>query len=162
MSNGDIGKPVDAETARRINEERDRFVDRIRDNVNVGSAVASSLDKTLVSLSGGALIFSMTFIDRIGSTKLWLWVLVLSWAAFVGCICCVIFANREQLLALTKRAEELGKQIDHFEEEVRCGRLRSAVPGIITNKRVGLWNEAAVWAFLLGIALLGTFVIRNV
>src|ERR1700730_13198636 len=151
MSDEENGQAIDPETMRRIDEQRDRLADRIRDNINLGSTVASSLDKTLVSLSGGALVFSMTFIDRIGAAKLWLWILVLSWTAFVGCICCVIFANRENLLSLSERANELGERVKEFEKEVRAGRIRSAVPGVSQNKRIAFWNELAIAAFLLGI-----------
>jgi hypothetical protein len=56
--------------SKRIAEGRLFLVERMLDTIRYGAEVAGTLDKTLVSLSGGALVFSMTFVDRLAPAKL--------------------------------------------------------------------------------------------
>jgi hypothetical protein len=62
----------------RIDQDRLYLVERLVANIRYCAEVATSIDKTLVSLSGGALVLSMTFVDRFAPAKLWLPVLFTS------------------------------------------------------------------------------------
>jgi hypothetical protein len=57
------------DTLRRIDEARRDLAGMINDTVQKGAEVSAALDKTLVSLSGGALVLSMTFIDKLAPGK---------------------------------------------------------------------------------------------
>ncbi len=57
-------------------EPLDRWRERVRSEFlricSNGGDIAASLDKTLVSLSAGALVFSMTFVGTLAPERLWL------------------------------------------------------------------------------------------
>src|SRR5204862_8132969 len=104
----DISRPVD--------EGRLYLVERMLDTVRDGGEVAGTLDKTLVSLSGGALVFSMTFVDRLAPAKLWLPVLFTSWVAFAASMLCVLMSLRALQKAITGKADQLNKLRQEFEQ----------------------------------------------
>jgi hypothetical protein len=69
--------PLDLEVRNQIVEhfikQRETLGAQIDSKIETGAKVAAQLDRTLISLSGGALIFSMTFVDKIAPAKLALW-----------------------------------------------------------------------------------------
>jgi hypothetical protein len=137
------------------------FLDRIAALIERGSRVASAIDKTLISLSGGALIFSMTFVERLAPQKLLLPLLFCSWAFFALAIICVILAMREEQSALHAEAKQYTDSLAKLDQTP--GAIRQALqlqPSITVgrNPKVWRWNLFPVGAFLVGVLLLGAFV----
>jgi hypothetical protein len=148
-------------------EQRVNLGARIDSKQAVGSKIAAQLDRTLISLSGGALLFSMTFVDKIAPAKLQLWLLFAAWVAFVVSMVAVMLAMRaEQRLIHGQivRASKLYDTLDAQEDEaLSTGRAINIVPArVAVSKGVGVLNLVAMIAFGLGVALLGTFVGYNV
>ena len=73
-----------------------RFVEHLENRIQQGGRVAADLDKTLISLSAGALVFSMTFVNTLAPHKLWLPVLFGAWVAFALSVVFVILAMRAE------------------------------------------------------------------
>jgi hypothetical protein len=80
--------------AERIAEGRRELATHMESHVRYGAEAAAALDKVIVTLSGGALVFSMTFTDRSAPARLWLPILFLSWFAFAVSIIGVAFSYR--------------------------------------------------------------------
>ncbi len=142
------------------------LIERIEQNLERGGRVAADLDKTLISLSAGALVFSMTFVSSLAPAKLALWVLFLSWAAFGTSMLSVIFAIRNVQNALVKgmgnlklaaEAIEQNKPIHSF-FKVPMQKLTTKVTNNLLVERL---NILAISAFVLGVLLLGVFVGYN-
>ena len=90
-----------------ITEAKRELHERAERNIDRGGIVSANLDKALISISGGALVFSMTFVGVLAPAKLLLPILFLSWAAFGASIVCVILAMRAEqkaIVAAVKKA----------------------------------------------------------
>jgi len=141
------------ERARR--DTTDLLFDAYKRNREIGY----SLDKVLVSLSAGSLLFSMTFISALAPAKHWLSVLFFAWTCFAGSIVLVIIGMRTTQLAEAKLAVKMSELLKELEKrkspgmEVRGPNIKATAnrPGIL----LGNW---AVGVFLAGIVCLGTFV----
>jgi hypothetical protein len=124
----------------------------------LGQEVGSAMDKALITLSGGALIFSMTFVERLAPEKLLLPVLFLSWAFFALAIIAVVLAMRGAQVDLSRqgiRASEVLKSLEGLEH--------ANVPvyptgAVAVNPNVWRWNLLALVFFILGILTLSSFV----
>jgi hypothetical protein len=117
-------------------EGRREIAELISDHVRYGGEVAAALDKTIVTLSGAALVFSMTFADRLAPARLWLPILFLSWFAFAMAILSVIFAFRTLQNSMSKKADELNQMSNEFEKHLAEGKVGSAILSI-TRERKG-------------------------
>jgi hypothetical protein len=137
------------------------FLDRITALIERGSRVASAIDKTLISLSGGALIFSMAFVERLAPQKLLLPLLFCSWAFFALAIICVILAMREEQSSLhkeTKQQSDTLAKLDHTPGAIRQALQLQPTLTVGRNPKVWRFNVLAVVTFLVGVVLLGVFV----
>jgi hypothetical protein len=149
------------DTLRRIAEARRDLADMIDDTVQKGAEVSAALDKTLVSLSGGALVLSMTFVDKLAPAKLWLPILFTSWGAFAISIICVVMSLRFIQTALSKHGVYLNTVTEEFEKNLESGKIGRVTTSAKQHGIVTWLNRAAVVAFLAGIILLGIFVGHN-
>jgi hypothetical protein len=123
---------------------------------------APDLDKTLITLSGGALVFSMTFIGTLAPAHLWLPILVLAWFAFAICIILIIISQRKAQNAQTRRAVQLSEVIETLHgSDVPAGLVARATINVTVNRTRYRLNNYSVAAFLIGTALLGFFVTAN-
>ena len=77
---------ADDNSADSFAEARTKLSESIEQNVERSGRVATQLDKTLISLSAGALVFSMTFVGTFAPGKLLLPLLFFAWAAFAACL----------------------------------------------------------------------------
>jgi hypothetical protein len=130
--------------SRRVDEGRLHLVERMLDTVRYGAEVAETLDKTLVSLSGGALVFSMTFVDRLAPAKLWLPVLFTSWVAFAGSMLCVLMSLRALQKAITDKADQLNKQRQEFERALKKGLVGQLSTELTHHAPVSSLNRVAI------------------
>ena len=147
--------------SRRIDEGRLYLVERMLDTVRYGAEVAGTLDKTLVSLSGGALVFSMTFVDRLAPAKLWLPVLFTSWVAFAASMLCVTMSLRALQKVITDKADQLNKLRQEFEGALKKGLVARVSTELTHHAPVSGLNRVAIYSFFVGIILLGIFVAHN-
>ncbi len=130
--------------SRRVDEGRLHLVERMLDTVRYGAEVAETLDKTLVSLSGGALVFSMTFVDRLAPAKLWLPVLFTSWVAFAASMLCVLMSLRALQKAITDKADQLNKQRQEFERALKKGLVGQLSTELTHHAPVSSLNRVAI------------------
>jgi hypothetical protein len=141
---------------------RAKLSESIERNVERGGGVAAQLDKTLISLSAGALVFSMTFVGAFAPRKLVLPLLFFAWGAFAACIICIIFAMRAEQTGIRKGTQDMDallRQLDKHEPMVSAAKLRvKLMLTISTAPRVLVLNKCAIAAFMLGVVLLGLFV----
>ena len=157
MAEGDIANSFIAARA-KLSESIERNIER-------GGGVAAQLDKTLISLSAGALVFSMTFVGALAPRKLLLPLLFLAWGAFAACMICIIFAMRAEQIGIRKATQDMDallRQIDTHEPVVSAAKLRLKLTHTISAARgVVMLNKCAIAAFMLGVVLLGVFVGYN-
>jgi hypothetical protein len=130
------------------------LLDSVRQNQEIGYG----LEKVLVSLSAGALLFSMTFISALAPGKRWLVLLFFAWVWFAVSITCVVVGMRKSQWAAGARAEQASEALRQLEKDKAAGRSSTVQVAAARNRR-GLWlNNSSVGAFLAGIVCLGIFV----
>ena len=142
------------------------LIERIERKLEHGGRVAGDLDKTLISLSAGALIFSMAFANSLAPAKHVLWVLFLAWVAFATTIVSVIVGLRRVQAAIVKTIINLQRASEAIEQnkplhsfmKVPMKPLKTKVTPVPAVDRL---NNLAIAAFLIGIMLLGAFVGLN-
>lgn len=144
-------------------QEYTRYLDERRSLIDARFKVAESLDKALLTLSGGALAVSMTFIKDIVKNPVCKSTLVFSWIFFGLAITVLLLSLYFCQLAYIKQRQI----IDH---------KQNGNPNKNSNKREGgdevrernVWsivteiaNFTALASFLTGLVLLGTFIWAN-
>jgi hypothetical protein len=132
----------------------------------LGQEIGYSLDKAILTLSGGALVFSMTFVNAfIPKHTVVLLVLFAAWLFFGGAIACVIFAMRMSQNDVARWAvgvSELLTDLDQ-KEAAHIGSLGPvrATRGIKENRKVKRINNSAIGLFLVGMFTFAVFVALN-
>src|SRR6266550_5362007 len=86
---------------------KEHLLERLISTVGRIHDAATALDKTLLSLSGGALVFSMTFVDRLAPLRLCLPLLFLAWALFGASMVSIVFGMRVAHNYLVRQAKEI-------------------------------------------------------
>src|ERR1700692_3918310 len=99
-----------AQAEKRLDESLERNLDR-------GSRAAALLDRTLISLSAGALVLSMTFVRAVAPGKFLLGVLFASWICFIGAMIAVIFAMRSQQKALESSVKNTSEGLELLRQD---------------------------------------------
>jgi len=140
------------EAARR--EVTELLFDAYKRNREIGY----SLDKVLVSLSAGSLLFSMTFISALAPARHWLIALFLAWTCFAGSIVLVIIGMRTTQLDEVKIAVQMSERLDELKQRKSPDVKARLDIKATRNPRGILLGNCAVGVFLVGIVCLGTFV----
>jgi hypothetical protein len=129
------------------------------------SSTADAVDKALLFLSGGALVFSMSFVGTLAPKKLWLPWLFASWIFFAISLATVLLAMKSSEKGLTK---SLKNQTDLYNDLARAELYHSDdMPEPVIENTLGTigwakaWNQIALWSFVLGVILLGVFAAHN-
>jgi hypothetical protein len=139
-------------------KRRARLGPALDEKLKQGQAIAADLDKALLSLSGGALVFSMTFVGTLAPARLVLNVLFSAWIAFGLSIVWVVSSMRAaqnlNVRSLTEMADVLEK-LNRLEEPGDFPRVMRS------SKWIPILNNAAIAAFVIGVMLLGFFVGYN-
>jgi hypothetical protein len=142
-------------------EAKQELAQAIVRNIERGSEVAAALEKALLSLSGGALVFSMTFVNTLAPSKLALPLLFLAWLAFATSMIAVLAALRSLQSGLRKTFDEILNRLMEVERaETISERVRIPTKKI-KYRYVELLNRLAIAAFIAGVLLLGSFVGYN-
>jgi hypothetical protein len=149
-----------ARAQKELHERAERNIDR-------GTALSADLDKALVSISGGALVFSMTFVGVLAPGKLLLPVLFLSWAAFGTSIACVIFSMRAAHNAIVAAVKKTQIDVERLKNDTalpvlaQMGIPPKVTPTVTHSKPVFLWNNCALSAFIIGLISLSFLIGYN-
>jgi hypothetical protein len=125
----------------------------------------SASPKTLIGLSGGALVLSMTFIAEMAPAKVWLPALFGSWISFTASIVCVIFSMRSEQNMYNKEVRKFTSVLKEFRQTEDFARAVGLLPEIEivveASKNVQRLNRAALILFTTAVILLGVFVAAN-
>jgi hypothetical protein len=149
--------------AEKIAQARKQLGESIERNLDRGSRTAAHLDRTLISLSAGALILSMTFVRPEAPEKGLLVVLFSSWFFFIAAMILVIFAIRSEQNALDSAVNNASACLELLKDESVEVLAIMGVPPTVEKKvtasnTVALLNNSALVAFIIGVLLLGAFV----
>src|SRR5205807_124145 len=138
------------------------LADRTERRLEHAGRVATDLDKTLISLSAGALVFSMTFANSLAPAKRVLWILFSAWIAFGTTILTVVFAQRRVQAAIVKAILNLQRASEAIEKNKALysflkAPIKPLKATVTPVPSVDFLNNLAMGAFLIGILLLGIF-----
>ncbi len=137
---------------------RREFTQRFFEAYNENNQLGYWLDKSLLSLSGGSLVFSMTFISALAPGRHWLVILFLAWVCFATSIACVIVAMRKAQTATTDRAVEISDRLDELEKRKMPDVTITSTFTMTRNVTRIRLNNYALAAFFVGVVCLGIFV----
>ncbi len=142
MSEKDVAASVgpDGRTYQQYLDERKLLVDS-------ESAAGEGFDKTLLTLSAGAIALSVTFVEKVGSAGTFKPLLYTSW----GILAFGLLLNVRAFMLLQNSYNRL---LDMNDETFETGRTDLTNP---FRKRVGDFNQYSFWCFVIGIALLLIF-----
>jgi hypothetical protein len=119
---------------------------------------ADSFDKSMLTLSSGALGVSLAFIKDIvpRGTASWICLLIISWIAFALCIATTVVSFLFSIAAHKKHRELLDKMWTTRKRE-----LAELEPSV-WNRLVTFCTRTALTLFLVGLASTMVFVVKNV
>jgi hypothetical protein len=157
---------VDADSNDPVEQAIIRLGDTVERNIDRAARSAAQVDRTLISLSAGAILLSSTFVPIFAPLKLWLLLLFLAWLSFLITMVVVIFAMRSAQLATEAAIRNASDALRKFEENPATAREAIKVIGlqqpivkklVRRNKSAELLNNCALIAFVIGVVCLATF-----
>jgi hypothetical protein len=126
---------------------------------------AFRLDRTLLTLSGGALALSITLITRANPPKTYLCVLFLSWIALAASIVAVVLALRKsqsEAESNVRLVASVYNQLKQNRQKILIGEIKyEENRETLQIKGMPAINSVALWGFVVGIILLGLFAALN-
>jgi hypothetical protein len=138
--------------------------DAIERNVERGNRTAEQIDRTLITLSAGALLLSSTLVPVFAPQKLLLFLLFFAWLSFVVSMVLVILAMRSAQQATEKAIHDASialKQLEQHPDIARDFIQKFKLPitqkHISQNVAVAHLNNWAVITFITGVVCLATF-----
>jgi hypothetical protein len=142
-----------------IGQTRRELLAKLDFLLHKGYEQAYQLDKSLLSLSAGALLLSVTFIGIQSGTKHCIVLLFAAWACFVASIMAVIFGMRKAQLESHKTVTETANNLERFSQldETVATIVRARFP-VAIDKFVVWLNHIAIWGFVIGAIFLCLFV----
>ena len=145
-----------------IDQTRQQLISKLDFLLKQGFEQAYQVDKSLLTLSAGALALSLTFVGNLSGTKHYLGFLFVAWAFFTVSIITVIFAMRKAQLATHDDARQTADNLETLSSlpDGLAGIMRATFPAA-TNKRVARLNSIAIWSFVIGVIFLCLFVGSN-
>jgi len=132
---------------------RDAYLDERRLLIDEEREAARTFDKAMLTLSGGALGLSITFIRQLAPNPHTTGLLIAAWAGLTVALLTTCIALHVSQLAF-QRARDL---LDDDQRGVKGALERSNVPAAWTRRL----NWTATLVFVLGIALLAVFAFIN-
>lgn len=114
--------------------------------------LSENFDKTMLTITGGALALSITFVkDIIGSDKMLSgWLLITSWASLTICLVIILVAFYMGLKAYRKA-----------QEQVDAGNIDEETPGGFFSKILNVLNTLSICLLSVGLISLFTFSYLN-
>jgi hypothetical protein len=145
-----------------IVQTRRELIEKVESLLHKGFEQAYQVDKSLLTLSGSALLLSITFVGTLSETKHCVGLLFVAWACFVASITAVIFAMWKAQLRTHQAARETGDELERFSQmnAAEAAVQRATFP-VGTDKPVAWLNGIAILGFVLGVVFLCWFVGSN-
>ena len=141
---------------------RREFIEKFEFLLQKGFEQAYQLDKSLLTLSAGALLLSVTFVGTLPATKHCLGLLFAAWACFIASIMAVIFAMHKAQLRTHRETLEIANNLERFSQMTAAGwAVERATFSAGINKVVAWLNRIAIFGFVLGVLFLCSFVGSN-
>jgi hypothetical protein len=146
--------PEDAATKAKWDDWHRTQVERVQDDINSGT---DSFDKSMLTLSSGALGVSLAFVKDIVplGQAVWVWLLVTSWVAFSLCIVVTVLSFRVSIAALKEHRDALDNAAASRQtKDIDQQTFHRALLKYCTN--------GAIFFFLVGLLFTMLFVCKNV
>jgi len=135
----------------QAHKDHQAYLDERRALISAELEVSSRFDKGILTLSGGALLLSMTFVKDIASKPHHTWWLLYSWLLLGGAICMMLASLLTSQSGLRRARVILEKKLDDSNAKCRNGW------GCMTN----LLNIASILAFVAALVFMVLFVAAN-
>jgi hypothetical protein len=145
-----------------IVQTRRELMGKLEFLLHKGSEQAYQVDKSLLTLSGGALLLSITFVGTLSETKHCVGLLFVAWGCFVASITAVIFGMWKAQWITHQTAREAADALERFSQmNVAEAAAQRATFPVGTDKPVAWLNCIAILGFVLGVVFLCWFVGKN-
>lgn len=108
-------------------------------------------DKAILTLSGGALVLSTTFLSAVFEEPRQVWLLSVAWILLATSLVSVLFAYE------TSRSE---RRVHLQEIDTQLRNPMKPAP-LVDTKRTRRLNRLALWSLVIGLVLLSTFASIN-
>ncbi len=142
-----------------IERTRRELLDHLRALLAKGSAQAQHIDNSLLTLTAGALLLSITFVGTLSASKQCLNLLFVAWAAFILSMICVIVGMMQAQLQSHQDAVDTANNLERFSQMsfVEAAQQRPTF-SVGTQKTIAGLNVIALVAFIIGVGFLCSFV----
>jgi len=146
-----------------MDEDEKRYLDHRHLLIQGRFLVSASLDKALLTLSGGALAVSMTFVKDIAKNPTWTWVLVGAWISFgftVGVmllsiyVCQLAYKREREILDVKQRRKSDKEQNNNITKRNNGAKN---IWSILTE----IGTLISMLSFMIGLVFLGIFIWVN-
>jgi hypothetical protein len=153
------------ELAALFEKTEERVSHNVRELLDQADERGFRLDRTLLTLSGGALALSITLITRANPPKTYLCILFLSWIALAGSVVGVVFALRKSQSSAESdvdRAASVYKELKQKKQKILAGEITyEESKEVFPLRDIEICNRISLWGFVVGIILLGLFAALN-
>ena len=136
----------DDELRELLRDDRRELIDAHRDN-------SRSQDRTVLTLSGGALVLSVAFLSDVWSDPSWVPLLIAAWLSFA-------FSVAALLLASPAATKTLDHHIDEITHDILHGMTTTTPP--TTHPWIARLNTTALSFFFVGLIAIGVFATKNI
>jgi len=128
------------------------YLDERRSLVEGEKEVAARFDKSVLTLSGGALLLSITFFKEIVRSPAYIWMMIIAWLAFGLTIVTMLVSLITSQNAYRRQRDILDGTVTSSEEDDQ-------------KNRSAFWtqvlNFASVCIFIIGVVFFASFVLYN-
>ena len=137
-----------AEHRELLRDDRRELIDAHRDN-------SRSQDRTVLTLSGGALVLSIAFVSDISTNPSWEGLLIVAWVRFALSVAALLLA----FPVATKRIDD---QIAAITQDIYQYQSAPPTPPKKQKNWIGRLNATALVGFYVGLVAIGVFATINV
>lgn len=147
-----------------MDEDEKRYLDHRSTLIQGRFLVSASLDKAILTLSGGALAVSMTFVKDIAKNPVWTWALAGAWVLFGSTIgvmllsiyVCQLAYKRERKILDAKQHRKINKERSNDITDQNDDAKKN-IWSILTEAGTLI----SVLLFMIGLVFLGIFIWVN-
>jgi hypothetical protein len=144
-------------TSNRRDSGRQEYLDERKILIELESRSAQGFDTAVISLSGGALALSISFINQIaGRVPRFKWLLIVAWSSLVFSLIAMTVSHLTSQKAMRKQREIIDQEQDDEGTETGEGVNETAYSGM-----TDFLNYAALATLLIGLGSLAAFAFLN-
>jgi uncharacterized membrane protein YjfL (UPF0719 family) len=123
---------------------------------------SQEIDRSLLTLSGGALLLSITFIGTLSQPRQMTGLLFVAWGCFIAAIVAVIFAMKKAYETSHATAANTADNLERYSQmDVVTAYGHRATFPVGQDRGVAWLNQIAIWGFVAGVVSLCAFVGLN-